>query len=202
MISVKHRAIWARSLFITGLLLGTAGCARRVAPVAPPPQSEPDSYRGQSSFEVLVDGKQRPDLPKGQDFVPPRPIAELATPAYLLRALSAKYGKASVIVRVVIGTEGLVTEINNPPNNAPAVGPYADDFRSAVEEAVHRWRFQPAEYRQFEDGKDLNGDGKPDYQRLVWSQVVPVYLDVRFDFEIVRGKGQVRSTHQETSSKK
>jgi hypothetical protein len=201
MIYAKRRAIWARSLIITGLLLGTAGCARHAAPAAPPTQSEPDSYRGQSSFEVLADGKQKSDLPRDQDFVPPRPIVELATPAYPWRALSAKYGKASVIVRVVIGTEGLVTEINDPPNNTPAVGPYADDFRSAVEQAVQRWKFQPAAYRQFEDGKDLNGDGKPDYQRLVRSQVVPVYLDVRFDFEIVNGKGRVRSNHRSPALK-
>ena len=56
------------------------------------------------------------------------------------------------------------------------------------------WKFVPAQWQWLEDGKDLNGDGAPDFRRVVKAEAVAVYLDVRFDFKIVAGKGEVRKT--------
>ena len=36
--------------------------------------------------------------------------------------------------------------------------------------------------------QDLDADGKPDYRIVTLSEVVSVYYDIRFTFEIVDGK--------------
>ncbi len=182
-------------------MLGSAGCAPHTVLMPPATPSEPDSARGQASFTVIPDPGPAPELPKDREFVRPRAIGQLATPIYPEAALAAKFGNISVTVRIIIGTEGVVTKIDDSPNGAPAAGPYAHEFRAAVDDTVHKWRFEPAALRQFEDGADLNGDGQPDFKRLVWSQDVPVYIDVRFDFEIVNGKGQVNLPRQGIAQK-
>ena len=73
-------------------------------------------------------------------------------------------------------------------------GPFAAAFRGSVERAVRRWRFTGGRIDQIEDGNDLDGDGQPDYTRVVASDPISVFYDVRFDFEIVAGEGKVRST--------
>ncbi len=182
-------------------MLGPAGCTRHTVPTPSTPRPEPDSVRGKASFTIIPDPGPAPELPKDREFVRPQAIGQLATPVYPEAALAAKFGRTSVVVRIVIGTEGAVTEIGESPNGVPTAGLYAREFRAAVEDAVHKWKFEPAALRQFEDGADLNGDGKPDFKRLVWSQVVPVYIDVRFDFEIVNGKGQVKLPSQGIAQK-
>jgi hypothetical protein len=170
-----------------------SGCAGR-KPVAAAQPPAPDPARGQSSFEFLVDPPARDaEHSRYEQFMPPRPIGELASPEYPERALAAGYGPVSLAVRVNIGTEGQVTGISDIPGKPEENGPYASDFRQAVESAVHTWKFNPAELNRFEDGNDIDGDGKPDYQRLVSTEKVPVYFDVRFDFEILQGKGQVKT---------
>lgn len=167
------------------------GCTSR-KPVAAAQPPAPDPGRGQSSFEFLIDPPARnAEHPKNQQFMPPRPIGEMASPVYPERALASGYGSVSLTVRVNIGSEGQVTGISNIPGKPQPAGPYASDFREVVESAVRSWKFYPAELNQFDDGNDIDGDGKPDYQRLVSSEKMPVYFDVRFDFEIVQGKGQV-----------
>ncbi len=64
-------------------------------------------------------------------------------------------------------------------------------FKAAAERAVRSWTFTPAQWQQVEPGRDLNGDGKPDYIRVVRSERVSVYMDVSFDFERVAGQGSV-----------
>ena len=170
-----------------------SGCAgRKPVAAAQPPAADP--ARGQSSFEFLVDPPARDaERSRYEQFMPPRPIGELASPEYPERALAAGYGPVSLAVRVNIGIEGQVTAISDIPGKPQATGPYASDFRQAIESAVQTWRFNPAELNRFEDGNDIDGDGKPDYQRLVSTDKMPVYFDVRFDFEILQGKGQVKT---------
>jgi hypothetical protein len=52
----------------------------------------------------------------------------------------------------------------------------------------------PAQWQWLQEGKDLNGDGAPDFSRVVRAESVVVYLDVRFDFRIVAGRGEVSKT--------
>lgn len=182
------------SLLTSCMCIGAgSGCAGR-KPVAAAQTPVSDPARGQSSFEFLVDPPARDaERSRYEQFMPPRPIGELASPKYPERALAAGYGPVSLAVRVNIGIDGQITGIGDIPGKPQPTGPYASDFRQAVESAVRAWKFNPAELNRFEDGNDIDGDGKPDYQRLVSNEKMPVYFDVRFDFEILQGKGHVKA---------
>ncbi len=112
-------------------------------------------------------------------------------PEYPLRALEGGAGASSVFVRIVIDEKGKVAEVLDSAKGTSTPGPYATEFRSAVEEAVRGWSFQPGVIWRFRDGNDLDGDGKPDYRVTEGREFVSVYYDLRFDFEIVDGKGVV-----------
>jgi hypothetical protein len=136
--------------------------------------------------------KPREDLPEDQDLQPPRPEGDLTLPDYPVAALDGRARESTVYLRFVIGKNGEVTKIRDIPDTVSTEGPFAADFRVAAENAVRTWKFVPAQWQWLEDGKDLNGDGSPDFRRVVKSQPIAVYLDVRFDFRIVAGKGEVR----------
>jgi hypothetical protein len=170
-------------------LLTVSSCSRHrtVAVVAP------ESFHGESALTILTPSRSGAQDSRYEEVIPPRPIGELSGPAYPEQPLKAGYGAASVVVRVFLDSDGQVIDIKDSPLSPSTGGRYSAEFRSAVEDAVHQWKFVPAEYRQFEQGKDLNGDGKPDYMVLVASKPVPVHFDARFDFSIVKGKGRVQS---------
>jgi hypothetical protein len=85
-----------------------------------------------------------------------------------------------------------VVNVVDSPLGSSDGGPHASDFRKAVVDAVHAWQFTPGVLRRVEPGHDLDGDGKPDYNVTTSYDLVPVYYDVKFTFEIVQGKGVVR----------
>ena len=99
-----------------------------------------------------------------------------------------------MVVRIVIDTEGRVSSVADSQLAPSTAGVFAADFREAVETAVRRWRFLPGHIDQLENGDDVDDDGKADYVRIVQRDLVPVFYDVRFDFEIVDGRGRVNST--------
>lgn len=175
-------------LAMTCIVLVAAGCTRHAAPELPSPA--PD--RGMTSMRFVTDSRP---IPKGQDFEPPRARGALRMPEYPAGALAAKAGAATVVLRFVVSEEGEVTEVGDCPSAASTGGgAFAADFRAAAVAAVRSWKFKPAEIQWLKDGTDLNGDGKPDFVRVIRSIQVPVYLDVQFDFVIVGGKGQVGPT--------
>jgi hypothetical protein len=131
-------------------------------------------------------------LPPNLELSAPSPDGPNDPPAYPAAPLAAQAPPASVGVRIVIGTRGHVVEVGESPVVRSTPGPFAADFRAAAEAAVRAWRFRPARLRRLEPGDDYDGDGKPDFTRVVGSEAVPSYVDVRFDFEIVAGKGVVR----------
>ena len=70
-------------------------------------------------------------------------------------------------------------------------GPFADDFRRAVKDAVQSWRYDPGSVYHMQNGPDRDNDGSPDYTTMTSEGPVSVYYDIRFTFEIVDGKGVV-----------
>ncbi len=176
--------------FLLAVSLPGMACSVRRAAVSPPANPAADeAAQGLASITILTSSRQSS---KDGEVVPPRPVGALETPVYPANPLKAKYGPAAVAVRVFLDEKGRVTGIEDAPNSPSAGGRFAADFRASVEDAIHRWLFQPAEYRQYAHGKDLNGDGKPDYEIVISAKPIPVYFDVRFDFSIVKGQGQVR----------
>ena len=173
------------------LLAGALGCVRRQlpSPVEPSPPS-----RGKVAYEFIADPSiGKPQNTEHQEFVTPRPERALALPSYPERPLAAKAPSYTVVVRIVIDTEGRVSSFADSQLAPSTAGVFAADFREAVETAVRRWRFLPGHIDQLENGDDVDDDGKADYVRIVQRDLVPVFYDVRFDFEIVDGRGRVNS---------
>src|SRR5262249_26788295 len=112
-------------------------------------------------------------------------------PLYPPEALAARFGPHREIVRITIDTHGNVSNVADSPLGKSDDDAFAVAFRRSVEAAVRTWRYGPGAMRHVKDGPDLDGDGKPDYLVTTSWEIVPVYYDVRFTFEIVEGKGVV-----------
>jgi len=166
---------------VAALLAGFTGCSRRQAQIAEPVVVED----GVASMKFITG--PRADVPEDQELQPPRPMGELALPEYPSAALAGHAADSIVYLRFVISKTGEVAKIRDIPDTVSTEGSFAVEFRMAAEKAVRSWKFQPAQWQWLEDGKDLNGDGAPDFSRVVKSERVRVYLDVRFDFRIAGG---------------
>jgi hypothetical protein len=179
-----------RSFVILALVLGASShCARRPPVVRP----SPPSPVGQAAYEFIVDPSTISfRLTAGESFEQPHPYGELKPPSYPERPLAARFGAAATVVRIVIDERGDVAQVLDCPFMVSSPGPFAVDFRSAVEQAVRAWHFSPGAIQHKRDGPDLDGDGTPDYRVVESSRIVPVYYDVRFEFAIVDGQGVSR----------
>jgi len=182
-----NRIAPAAPLAIVALLVG--GCARGGV-VAVPWNVLGPADLGEVSAMALPDPSQRP-LDENVELIPPVGTPDNRLPDYPSRPLAARFGTARTVVRIVIDAEGRVTSIGDSPVRESTGGVYGDEFRRAVDEVVRDWTFRPAQYRVLRPGDDRDGDGEPDFQYVVSSTPIAVYLDVQFSFEIVEGKGRV-----------
>jgi hypothetical protein len=118
--------------------------------------------------------------------------SENKLPEYPAYALKAGCREGRVPVRVHIGADGNVAAQTDIPGR-----PLPDDqchmaFRAAVQGAVTDWKFAPAFRQKPVPGRDVDHDGRPDFTR--WEQTaVAIYVDFEFLFEVVEGKGLVRT---------
>jgi hypothetical protein len=147
--------------------------------------------QGEVKVQFLPDpARIAPSLLEGEVFVPPSAIV---TPIPLYPAGHTEASRPVVVVlRFVVGKTGAVEEVTDSPLRDPGDAVADAAFREAAEDTVRSWRFVPAAIQTVKPGADLDHDSKPDYTVLVASTRVPVYLDVRFTFEMVEGKGRVR----------
>lgn len=157
------------------------------------PLGEPGaSRRADVAFQFLQDpGRVVPRLAENQDFMAPVPL-DTPLPQYPQGAQAEASAPVTLVVRIVVGEEGTVRKVVESPLAGPTSRDIAGSFRAAVEDAVRGWTFVPAAIRTVAPGEDLDHDSKPDYTVLVDSTRVPAYMDVRFRFEMVEGKGRVR----------
>jgi leucyl-tRNA synthetase len=187
------RAKWPSRIaqLIVAFALATGCAAHHKAPaatIAPAPRTD----EGVSKATYIFD-PANPALHLGEDvqFDRPRPDDANALPVYPEHALRENAGTHREVVRIIIDTNGKVSEVLDSPLEASEGGPYASEFRSAVDTAVRSWRFQAGYLRNVVPGNDVDGDGKPDYKVTTAFRPVAVYYDVRFTFEIVNGRGVV-----------
>jgi hypothetical protein len=165
-------------LFIASLVC--ASCVKHQSIGVLPPQNSPKS---EVSFKFLPE----PDSGEGKDtqgweYHPPRIIGDAVHPVYPERALAAGVGYAILVVRIHVGPDGTITDLMLSPGSKP--GPFSEDFLHEIEIAVKKWKFTRPERWQLEEGRDLNGDGKIDCQKVL--RIVPVSAigDVEFSFNI------------------
>ncbi len=107
-----------------------------------------------------------------------QPIMPLAAPFYPVSALAAHAGLATVGVRVVVGTDGRVTEVTSSLASLTMPSFFTAEFRAAVDAAVAQWHFRPAELRHLELVKNPGGD----FQRVTAREKIEWAFDVEFTF--------------------
>ncbi len=176
-----------RFLILLTSLLIPISCAKHQVSVAVPPEVS----HGEVSFKFLAgkDSGGKQDS-RGWEYHPPLLMGEAGMPSYPERPLATRFGSAVVIVKIVINSAGEVTDVRPEPGST--TGPFAVDFFHAVETALRKWRFTRPEWWLLEEGKDINGDGKPDYQRVIDIKPASASGDVEFLFELVAGQGKVK----------
>jgi hypothetical protein len=174
------------TLSLSALLI--LGCA------AKPPHlvDAPAASQGKTSYAYIFDpAKPANDLPADVQFIRPHPAGVTALPRYPGRALIAHDGPHREDVRIVIDAQGTVSSVSDSPLAQSDGGPYADDYRRAVKEAVQTWQYAPGLLQHVQNGPDHDNDGKPDYKVASSSDPIAVFYDIRFTFKIVEGKGVV-----------
>jgi hypothetical protein len=175
-----------------GLSALAAACAHRTspasapAPVAGPAKAPSDPREGNVAVEFLADpDAPKPKLGESQEFTPAAPLST-RLPEYPAAALAGGGPSAVVAVRLMIDNAGRVYDVRDSPRLTPHTGPFACDFRAAVDAAVRRWAFTAARI-------DTLGAARPDMPQrpLAATRYVPTYLDFAFRFTVVDGKGVV-----------
>jgi hypothetical protein len=185
-----RRPGFAAPLLLSALL---AACAHQNAPVpalTPTPAAAPstasaDAREGNVAVEFLADpDSPRPKLDESQEF---RPASSRSTPLpeYPPEALAGGGPSGVVAVRLVL-EGGAVRDVKDSPKLARYTGPFAREFRAAVETAVRRWIFTSARI-------DTLGPARPDMPQrpLMATRYVPTFLDFAFRFSVVDGRGVV-----------
>lgn len=169
-------------------------CARPASTPQAPPAEPPAPPRGVTQIAFVPDPTVPPlRLPPDEEII--RPIPSLIpAPRYPDDALEAGCGDGVVGLRIIVGETGTVRDVVDSPVLESTGGSCGRRFREESASAVRAWLFRPAQWRRMEPGEDMDGDGLPDYQRVVAVERIPVYLDVRIDFEVVDGQGRVRLT--------
>ena len=163
---------------ILGLLV-LAGC--RHAPVA-----LEDKIAGRSSFAFVDPPVGPPPESKGEVVAPtdnsnyfearlnePAPM-----PAYPPRALKAKARLSTIGVHITVDPNGRVSDIRSSMLVFNTPGPFADDFRNAVESAVRQWEFTPARAEHFE----IVHEGNATSSRRTHTENVETEFDLSFTF--------------------
>jgi TonB family protein len=183
----KERNAHLFFLLFASFLISIA-CAKHPIQVAVKP---PEASSGVVSFKFLAqkDSGERQN-PKGWEYHPPYLIGEAVLPSYPERPLANRFGSAVVIVRIAINSAGEVTDVSLKSNSSP--GPFAADFFHSVETTVRKWRFTRPEWWLLEQVKNVNGEGTPDYQKVIDIKPASASGDAEFLFELVGGQGKVR----------
>lgn len=180
---------------VLGLLtmtLLTAACASTAVTT---PQPVGRSVAGTVSFDQIRDPQAEPPRADGRfEYLRPRLEEGFRLPRFPDAALAAGAPPTVIVVRLVVAEDGSVARVGQSPLAAPHGGEWYAMFLEAVVESVSGWRYDPCQLRELEDGPDRNGDGAPDYQSVVASTPLSVYLDLAFRFEIVDGDGVVTTS--------
>lgn len=125
-----------------GVLQG--GCQHRAAERAP---------QGTASFRFLDPPSPPPSKVSatfevghaGEIVIPAQAILPLAVPVYPPIALRTSGFGTAVSVHVVVDEKGRVADVTPSPFGFTMPSPYRQEFFAAVERAVARWKFKPAE---------------------------------------------------------
>ena len=178
-------------LAILVALPASPACAEKVRPEVAPALNGGD-VSGRVAFEMLPDpDRVKPVLTPEQLFTGPVPL-KTPLPEYPQEALDSEAEPAILVVRIIVEEDGTVREVLASPLAGPIEASVREPFWCAVEQAVRRWEFVPAIIRTLTKRREPGGEGVEDDRRLAEVKAVRTYLDLRFKFEVVDGRGQVQ----------
>ena len=171
------------------LALASVCCAHHHKVLAPDPEGK-TSVRVLNALETPPAGGSGLPAPPGERITPAYASPDNKLPEYPPYALKAGCGQGVVAVRVHINAEGNVSAQRDVPGHPLPADECHMAFRAAVQGAVNTWKFAPA-FRQTPIVDPATDAHAP---VLHWKQEpVAIYLDLEFNFEVVAGKGVVRS---------
>lgn len=137
---------WPRTWILLGVAC-LAGC--RTVPADPPPPV--------ASVEVALvpppAGAARMQLDSSEAFVFPL-LLESELPIYPPDLLALRLAPQTLCVEVDIGADGLVGDVRPREGvDCPGTAPHRSRFAALLEDAVRRWRFDPALVCRTSDGR-------------------------------------------------
>jgi hypothetical protein len=182
-----------RNCIVLLLLALTACRTQRVAVVPHTPTPDPIG-EGAVAAKLLED----PNVPRvrlgpGEEYVEPFIDPENPVPEYPAELLKLRLKPHVVVVRMLVDEEGQILDISPSPLQASTDSPHLPLFESQVRAALQQWSVRPPAIRKFKPGPDADGDGTADYRIMVDQRTFKTYFDLAFTFEVVDGKGVVRS---------
>jgi len=156
------------------------------------PEQEAPNLRGVTEVAFIPDPTAPPlELPPDEEITQPAPMM-IQAPLYPADAMEAGCGDAVVGLRIIVDPNGDVAEVRDSPVVEGTRGTCGRRFKEESERAVRGWRFAPARWRKLAPGEDVDGDSLPDYQKVIASEEILTYLDIRIDFQVIDGEGRVR----------
>lgn len=165
---VRHAA---RHVAIAAVAIVFVGCATKSSPK---PSAPPVERRTGEVSESIVesDAASRYVIEPGQTYESPVVLGEYSLPEYPADRLADRLPPIEIMVRVVVGSEGLVERVDplgetNDTNRA---------FYDATKDALMRWEFSP--FRIKDEATSIVRD-------------LPFHQDYRFVFRQIDGKPQV-----------
>ena len=99
-------------------------------------------------------------------------------PAYPKKALKRKAGRSTVGVHILVDVSGRVAEVRPSLLVFNTPGPFAEEFRDAVELALRQWQFTPARAEHYE----IVHEGDTTYSRVTRTEMVETEFDLAFTF--------------------
>src|SRR6478736_5063340 len=162
-------------LSLLGLAL--AGCKHAPAPA---------EHTGRSTY-TFVEQPAGPPPAVNKEAIEPSSRSQwreatvkdpVVMPVYPKPALKAKAGRSIVGVRIVVDVTGRVADIRPSLLVFNTPGPFAGDFRDAVELALKQWQFRPARAEYYE----IVHEGDATYNRVTRTETVETEFDLSFTF--------------------
>ena len=183
---MRHEMVRKTAVACGSILL--LDCAHhRPPPVATVPDEGRTSVRVLNAPATPSDGAVEAQTER---LTPAYASPDNRLPDYPPVALKAGCRRGLVAVRVHIDPDGNVTAQRDVPGHPLPADECHMAFRASVQSAINTWRFAPA-FRQTPI-VDAATDARAPV--LHWRQEpIAIYLDFEFTFDVVAGKGIVRS---------
>lgn len=164
--------------FLGGIVL--AGGCQQINKGALPAGTS--AYRFVTPVTADVDAKPvwpTESQPPVEVVQPAEPIEPLAQPQYPAAARGHQSVPMTVGVRIVIDEKGRVVELRHSPLALTTPGPLAEEFRAAVERALKKWCFIPAQRQKM---TPMAGGPAGRYWHVTQLGPSEDQLDVQFTF--------------------